>query len=183
MQFDIFSWIRSSFGTPPVSALFILFVSLMLAIIYFVVQVVVTDIDKLKRYNARIKKWQQKYKNAMKSGNPRLISEVQKEKEIIDKLRLEVASESFKPMMITFLLFFVVYYIIIGAYGLSTVLALPFKLPIEWLGPLYLGPSNYIEYKGEFISGISAFAWYILTSIVISSIINALLKLLGYRPS
>jgi len=183
MQIDIFSWIRTTFGTPPISALFILSVSLLLAITYSIVQIIVTDINKLKRYNARIKKWRAKYKSAMKSGNPRLISEVQKEKEIIDKLQLEVASETFKPMMITSLLFFVVYYIIIGAYGLSTVLVLPFKLPIEWLGPLYLGPMNYIQYKDVSLSGISAFAWYILTSIVISSIINALLKLLGYRPS
>ncbi len=183
MQLDIFAWIRTTFGTPPISALFIFFVSLLLAIVYSVVQVVVTDIDKLRRYNSRIKKWRTKYKNAMRSGNPRLISEVQKEKEIIDKLQLEVASETFKPMMITFLLFFIVYYIIIGAYGLSTVLALPFKLPVEWLGPLYLGPMNYTEYNGINLSGISAFSWYVLTSIVVSSVINALLKLLGYRPS
>lgn len=183
MQINIFSWIRTTFGTPPASALFILLVSLLLAIIYSLVQIVVTDIDKLRRYNARIKKWRIKYKNAIKSGNPRLISEVQKEKEIIDKLQLEVASETFKPMMITFLLFFIVYYIITGAYGLSTVLILPFKLPIEWLGPLYLGPANYVNYDNISLSGISAFTWYILTSIVISSIINTFLKLLGYRPS
>ena len=178
----VIDWIKNNYGTPPLSAIFILIVALVLAIIYSVAQLLLIDTNKARIYSARIKKWREKYKKAMKSGNPRLISEVQKEKEIIDRLQLDLTRETFKPMMVTFFLFFGIYYVIISTYGRATTLALPFLLPFSWLGPLYIGPQYYLTYNDSWISGISAFTWYILTSIVISSIINTLLKILGYRP-
>ena len=151
--------------------------SLALALIYTLAQLLLVDVNKVRIYTAKIKKWRDKYKKAMKSGNPRLISEVQKESEIINKLQLELSKETFKPMFASFLLFFIVFTIITSAYGNSVAVVLPFWSPFPWFGP-----QSYIRYNNQSLSGLSAFWWYVLTSISFSAIINVILKITGRRP-
>lgn len=174
---NVIDWIKTAYGQPPNAAIFILLVSAVLSLIYSAVQVVLVDRNKVRIYNARIKKWREKYKKAMRSGNPRLISEVEKEKDIINRLQLELSQETFKPMIATFLLFIVVYYFIMAVYDHMVVITLPFTMPVPWFGPQF-----YVQYKGIWISGINAFWWYIFSSILISSTINVILKILGLRP-
>ncbi|MHA1616898.1 MAG: EMC3/TMCO1 family protein [Candidatus Njordarchaeales archaeon] len=167
----IIEWIRANFGTPPYAGLFIMIVSIFLAVIYALIQQLVIDFHKVRIYNERIKKWRAKYKRAMKTGNPRLLSEVNKEKEYIMKLQMELSSEQFKPLLISFLLFIIVFNIIMTAYGRNPVIQMPFRIPVNWFGP-----------SSDHYTLMNAFWWYFISYLAVSALINAILKLLGRRP-
>mgnify|MGYP000474583610 CR=1 FL=1 len=135
------------------------------------------EVDVRKHVLEEARRLIQKYRKAIKSGNPRLLGEVQREMEIINRLQAELMKETFKPTIATSLLFLFVFWIIMSSYGSSAVLALPFWSPFVWFGP-----QHYVEYNSEILSGISAFWWYVATSISISSVINVILKITGRRP-
>jgi len=155
---DILRWINSNFGVPPAAYLFIISVSITTSILYFLAQVKLVDRQKIKLYNERIKKWQEKRKKAIKSGSKRLMMEVQKEAELITKMQGEVGKEQFKPFMIFFLPFLLVFWLIQAAYGNSVLAQLPFSLPLVG-------------------SRLTAIWIYIFTNVIISSLLNTLLKL------
>ncbi len=170
-------WIRSLFGAHPVMALFILGLSLTASLIYTIIQLILVDINKVKIYGERIRKWREKYRRAMRTGDPRLLSEVQRESDIINRLQLELSKETMKPMLASFLMFLVIFWIITASFDARVAVILPFKSPVTWFGPV-----NYTEYDGQYLSGLSAFWWYVLTSISFSSLINICLKITGRRP-
>jgi len=154
----VIEWISSNFGSPPDAYLFIISVSVTTSILYFLAQVKLVDRQKIKLYNERIKRWQEKRRKAMKSGSKRLMMEVEKEAELITKMQSDVGKEQFKPFMVFFLPFLIIFWLIQAAYGNIILAKLPFSLPIVG-------------------AGLTAIWVYIFSNIIISSVLNTLLKL------
>ncbi|MEX2688873.1 MAG: EMC3/TMCO1 family protein [Candidatus Njordarchaeia archaeon] len=170
MGFFLIDFIKNNFGAPPNSTLFILGVSLVISVVYALAQVYLVDQHKIRVYNQKIKKWDEKRRKALATGNPRLLSEVQREKEIIERMKTEISSEQMRPLMFFFIPFFLVFLLLTNAYGTSPVAILPFRMPITWFG-------GYIGNK----TGLTAVWWYFFVNLTFSSYLNTILKLLGMR--
>ena len=158
MASSVIDWIQNSFGSPPAAYFFIMTISITTSILYFIAQLKLVDRQKIKLYNERIKKWQEKRKKALKSGSKRLLMEVQKEADLITKMQSEVGKEQFKPFMVFFFPFLLIFWLIQAAYKGAILAKLPFSLPIVG-------------------AGLTAVWIYIFTNIIISSVLNTILKL------
>ncbi len=167
----LIDWIKASFGSPPASGFFIAIISLLLAIIYTILQQLIIDIHKVQIYGKRIRKWMAKYRKAMRTGNPRLISEVKKEEAYIRKLQMELSTEQLKVLGASLILFIIAYQIIVAAFDNQPVITLPFGLPIKWFGVL----------SGKYTM-IYAFWWYFISYAAVTALINGILKIMGRRP-
>lgn len=154
---DLINFVRINYGSPPIAYLFLAFVSIAASLSYFLAQTYMVDRDKIRIYSERVKKWQDKRKKAMKTGSKRLMMEVQKEADIVTKMQSEMAQEQFKPFLIFFIPFLLLFWFIGAVYGNSAIMRLPFWLP-------FLGTK------------INAVWFYILFNLIISSILNTLLR-------
>jgi len=156
------NFVKDNFGQPPEAYLFLALVSILASMMYLLAQIFLVDRQKIKIYNERIKKWQEKRKKAMKTGSKRLMMEVQREMDTITKMQSEMAMEQFKPFFIFFIPFMLLFFIIQQAYGGTALVELPFWLPIVG-------------------SRLNAIWFYIFFNIIVSSILNTLLKIHDLR--
>ena len=154
---DLVNIVRASFGSPPGAYWFLAIVSILASTLYFIAQVYLVDRRKVRIYSERIKKWQEKRKKAMKTKSKRLMMEVQKETEVITKMQGEMAKEQMKPFMIFIIPFLLLFSFINEVYGAEPIMQLPFTLPI-------VGATT------------SAVWFYILFNVIVSSILNTILK-------
>lgn len=155
---DLIEMVRTSFGAPPEAYIFLAIVSISASTLYFVSQVFLVDRKKVMIYSRRIKEWQEKRKRAMKTKSKRLMMEVQKEMEVINKMQLEMSKEQFKPFMIFMVPFLLLFWFIQAVYGNSPLMQLPFPLPLV---------------GGQ----VNAVWFYILFNLIVSSILNTFLKI------
>lgn len=158
----IVDFIRRNFGSPPNAYLFLVFISIITSVSYFLAQIFLVDRQKVKLYSERIRRWQEKRRKAMKTGSKRLLMEVQRESEIITKMQSEVAMEQFKPFLFLFIPFLLLFIIIQNAYGGKILVYLPYWLPIVG-------------------RGLNAVWVYIFLNFILSSIFNTVLKLYELR--
>lgn len=153
----LIEFIRINYGSPPLAYVFLAAISIAASLSYFLAQIYLVDRNKIRIYSERVKKWQDKRKKAMKTGSKRLMMEVQKESEIVTKMQSEMAQEQFKPLAIFFIPFLLLFWFIGWVYGNAAIMKLPFWLP-------YIG------------ARVNALWFYILFNLIISSILNTLLK-------
>jgi uncharacterized membrane protein (DUF106 family) len=155
----IIEFIKANYGSPPAAYYFLALVSIAASLLYFIAQMYLVDRQKIRIYSEKVKKWQEKRKKAMKTGSKRLMLEVQKESEVITKMQSEMAQEQFKPLLIFFVPFMLLFWFIGNIYGNSIIMLLPFPLPI--------------------VGGkITAIWFYILFNIIVSSFLNTTVKII-----
>lgn len=114
---------------PPNSAIFILVLSIALSVAISAINRMILDIEKLKRYEEKIRKWRQMYIKAKRTGDKKLLIKVERQTKYIQRLQSEVASERFKPMFIYLIPFMLLFWILNSVYKGITVVILPFELP------------------------------------------------------
>jgi len=127
----------------------IAFISLALAIMSALVRKAVLDANKLKLMKEEMKEQQKILKEATKSNDTK---KMQRAQEHLMKLTMENMQYSFKPMLITFIPFILIFYWSQGQYASTGTVATIFNFELGWLG------------------------WYILISLISSIIINKLLN-------
>lgn len=127
----------------------IAFISIALAIMSALVRKAVLDVKKLNRMKEEMKEQQKIMKEATKSGDTK---KMQRAQEHLMKLTMENMKYSFKPMLITFIPFIIIFYWLQGQYSSIGTVATIFNFDLGWLG------------------------WYIVVSITLSIIINKLLN-------
>jgi len=78
---------------PPNSAIFIFILSAALSILISTLNRMILDIEKLRRYEEKIRKWQQMYFKARRTGDKKLLLKAERQSKYIQRLQSEVASE------------------------------------------------------------------------------------------
>jgi|Deesub1362B_J571_1020462.scaffolds.fasta_scaffold03477_2 uncharacterized membrane protein (DUF106 family) len=114
---------------PPNSAIFILILTIALSVTISTINRMILDIEKLRRYEEKIRKWRQMYFKAKRTGDKKLLVKVERQSKYIQRLQSEVASERFKPMFIYLVPFMLLFWILNSVYKGITVVILPFELP------------------------------------------------------
>lgn len=127
----------------------IAFISIALAIMSALVRKAVLDMKKLNRMKEEMKEQQKIMKESTKSGDTKKMQVAQ---ERLMKLTMENMKYSFKPMLITFIPFIMIFYWIQGQYSSIGTVATVFNFDLGWLG------------------------WYLIISVLSSIIINKFLK-------
>jgi uncharacterized membrane protein (DUF106 family) len=165
-------------GTPPISTLFILGLSILLSIVISVVSRFVMDLDKINRYQKEIQLWNKAKAEAQRTANKRLYRKVKRKEKYIQKIQTKVMTERFKPMMFYIIPFFALFWILNGFYNgylplvagetARYVVILPFSFPVEWFGK-NLGAENLMYLPFVW--------WYAMTSFAFGAIIQRLFGL------
>jgi len=143
---------------PPNSAIFIFALSAALSVLISTLNRMILDIEKLRRYEEKIRRWQQLYFKARKTGDKKLLLKAERQTKYIQRLQSEVASERFKPMLIYLVPFMLLYGILNSIYKKIIVVFLPIALP--WLG-----------------DQLTFFWWYLLCNFAIGGPIQKLFKI------
>jgi uncharacterized membrane protein (DUF106 family) len=155
--------------TPmPVSTLFILAVSILLALVSIWATNRFTDQEKIKEDMATVKDWQTKFNEARKSGDPQLLQEVMDSQSQIMRLQSGMMTARCKPMMIYYIPFLLVFSLLQMIYGNTIVAIIPFNAQIllpfleNWIGFSVQGSGF----------GLTYFGWYMLVGLGLGNIIR-----------
>ncbi|OYT38989.1 MAG: hypothetical protein B6U86_05770 [Candidatus Altiarchaeales archaeon ex4484_43] len=124
-------------------------ISMGLAIMSALVRKAVLDQEKMRETKEKLKKYQEEMKKATKSGDTKKLQESQAE---MMKLTMENLKHSFRPTLITFV---------------------PFVLVFTWLKDQYGSVGTVVSLFGF---NLGWFWWYLLCAMTVSLIINKLLK-------
>ncbi len=125
-------------------------VSVGVAIMSSLVRMATLDMKKMREMKEKIKEHQKTLKEATKSSD---IKGAKRAQEELMRLTIENMKHSFRPMIITFVPFILIFYWLREQYGSAGVVASISGFGLDWLG------------------------WYIICSIISSIILNKLLKL------
>ncbi len=120
-----------------------------LAIMSALVRKAVLDQEKMRETKEKIKKHQEEMKKATKSGDTK---KLQKSQGDMMKLTMENLKHSFKPMLITFI---------------------PFILVFSWLRDQYSSAGTVASLAGF---DLGWFWWYLICAMAVSLVINKVLK-------
>jgi len=152
----------------PWSAIFILVVSISLALISIWATNRFTDMDQIKESMEEIKAWREKFERARKSMDPLLLQEVQDEQGRIMRLNSQIMGSRCKPMCIYYIPFLIVFAILGALYGTNIVAILPFNAQYllgfisGWLGENVAGSGF----------GLYYWPWYVLSSLGLGNIVR-----------
>jgi len=124
-------------------------ISMGLAIMSTLVRKAVLDQEKMRETKEKLKRYQEEMKKATKSGDTKKLQKSQAE---MMKLTMENLKHSFRPMLITFV---------------------PFVLVFTWLKDQYGSVGTVVSLFGF---NLGWFWWYLLCAMTVSLIINKLLK-------
>jgi len=124
-------------------------ISMGLAIMSALVRKAVLDQEKMRETKEKLKRYQEEMKKATKSGDTKKLQKSQAE---MMKLTMENLKHSFRPMLITFV---------------------PFVLVFTWLKDQYGSVGTVVSLFGF---NLGWFWWYLLCAMTVSLIINKLLK-------
>jgi uncharacterized membrane protein (DUF106 family) len=124
-------------------------ISMGLAIMSALVRKAVLDQEKMKETKEKLKKHQEEMKKATKTGDTK---KLQKNQEEMMKLTMENLKHSFRPMLITFI---------------------PFILVFTWLREQYSTIGTVASLAGY---NLGWFWWYLICAMTVSLFINKILK-------
>jgi uncharacterized membrane protein (DUF106 family) len=138
-----------------------------------------TDQPKLRRYRKEISEWNKMRQTAQKTGDEKMALEVRRRSKIIQNMQRQVASQSFKPTLIFFVPFVVIFIILSAFYGRLPVAAIPYNLGllqiIPLFGPLIVGltaASPATGYASTY--ALTYVGWYLFCSYALQAVINRL---------
>lgn len=159
--------------TMPFSAIFVVLVSMGLALVSSVLTAKLTDIEQTQEQMEIVKEWRNKYNEARKTMDPILLEEVMAEQQRILRIQTQMMGSRCKPMLIFYLPFLAIFYFLSGLYGAQPVAILPFNpqdaIPFleGWLG---------VNVPGSGF-GLYFWPWYFLASLSVGNLIRKLFKL------
>ncbi len=163
-----FAGLLDPVATMPISAIFIVIVSLTLATVSIVATKLFTDADQLKADMEKVKEWQAKFNEARRSQDPRLLQEVMDSQSQIMQIQGRMMTARCKPMLIYYIPFLLVFAVLAAVYGNSVVVILPFN------------PQNALPFLEGFMGtnvpgagfGMTYFWWYMLSSLGLGNLVR-----------
>jgi uncharacterized membrane protein (DUF106 family) len=160
---------------PPVSALFVLLISVAMSTMTAFITSKVTDQSKLRRYRKEIAEWREMMTRAKKTGDEKLALEVRRRTKIVQNMQKQVATQGMKPTLIFFIPFIVIWAILSGLFGAAIVAYAPFNLRIIPLVGAMISPGSL---------GINLFGWYLFCNFSFGMMINRIFGVnVGLSPT
>jgi uncharacterized membrane protein (DUF106 family) len=160
---------------PPVSALFVLLISIAMSTMTAFVTSRVTDQSKLRRYRQEIAEWRGMMAEAKKTGDEKLALEVRRRSKIVQSMQKQVATQGMKPTLIFFVPFIAIWAVLSGLFGTAIVAYVPFNLRAIPIVGLMVSP-GYL--------GINLFGWYLFCNFSFGMMINRLFGVnVGLSPT
>lgn len=120
---------------PPGSAIFILLVAFLTAILSAYISRKFIDLKKLKLYTRKTKEFQKLQRKSLRSSDPILKKKVENQKSTSTKMQSELMKMRMKPMLFTFIPLILIFFALSSYYGNtqtvpdSLVANVPFDLP------------------------------------------------------
>ena len=150
--------------TMPGSTIFIMLVSIALALVSIWATRKFTDMEQMQADMAEVKDWQDRFKKARESMDPVELQEVMDDQGRIMRLNTSMMTSRMKPMCVYYIPFIV---ILNAIFGNSIVAIIPFNLHkalpflVGWIGnPVYGG------------FGLSYYGYYFLVGLGLGNIIR-----------
>lgn len=118
----------------PNSTLFILFLSMSLSFLTGLANRLLTNREQLNAWRKEVAQWTADSKKAMKSGDKKLLAKVKKKESHILKLQSKMMWQSMKVSLIFMVPFLLIWQLLIGFYGNTTIAYIPGigGLPLIW---------------------------------------------------
>ncbi len=174
---DFMNWFTATFAIfrqLPLSALFVVFVSVTISSISNLAMKRFADMRTLKRHQKQIKEFQELQKKAEESQDENMLKKLERKRGYIEKIQREMLSERCKPSLfffIPFALFFTILRAFFsGPEGDLIVAVLPFSvhkvLPflVGWIG--FPTPAGF---------GMTFWGFYLLSGLGLSSILQRIM--------
>ncbi len=176
---DFMAWFGSTFQifqTPPLSAIFIMLVSMSITLITNLTSRKVTDLRRLNRYQAEVKQYQEMQKEAERTQNEKLLRKVRRRKAYIERIQREMLTQRCKPSLIFIIPFLIMFQVLRGFYfdpatGLDRVVAIvPFS--VHKLLPFFTG---WLGVPTAYGFGMTFFGFYMMVGLGIGQILQRLM--------
>ncbi len=167
---DLWSDILTFFGpisVMPLSAVFITFVAIGLALLSIWATRRFTDMEKMKQDMEEIKAWQERFKKARQSMDPIELQQVQEDQGRILRLQSSMMSSRMKPMCVFYIPLILVFGIMNTIYGNSIVAVIPFN--IQDVLPFLTGMIGAPTSAGF---GLSFYGYYFLVGLGLGNLIR-----------
>jgi len=175
---DIFSeivlWFTLVFKEPPMAGIFILFVSMSISTMSNLAMKRFTDMRRLNKQQAEIKKFKEMEQEAKKTQNEKLLKKLKKRKAYIDRIQREQMGARCKPSLIFFIPFILIFSFLRGFFNTNgvddIVVVLPFN--IQKLLPFLTGMLGAPTAAGF---GLSFYGFYFIVGMGLSSILQRIM--------
>jgi uncharacterized membrane protein (DUF106 family) len=164
---DPFTDFIQIFSTMPFSAITILLVNVLLALISIAATNKFTDMEKLNADMEEVKVWREKMNVARKTMDPVLLEEVMADQGRIMKINGSMMSARMKPMCVYYIPFLIVFYMMGALFGNSIVAVLPFN--IQKVLPFLDGMIGTATHGGF---GFSFYGFYLLVGFGLGNLIR-----------
>lgn len=140
------------------------------------------DQDRLQYLQKEMKEYQQEMMKAQKSGDPKLMKEMQKKQAKFMDIQKEMMFNSFKPMIVTFVPIIIIFYWMAGNHTITHFyVQLPtfgyyiFLVPFfQWIASIFYPVGAVTPF-----ATIAWLGWYILVSFAMSMIFRKFMGLKG----
>jgi uncharacterized membrane protein (DUF106 family) len=163
-------------GEPPGSAIVIFLITMAMSTFTAFVTRKLTDQAKLQRYRREISEWRKMMSEAQKTKDEKLTLEVNRRSKIIQRMNTEVGKQSFKPMLVFFVPFLLIWFLLNSFYGLRIVAVIPFNLGlIPFVGSL---AGETVPGASASVFGLRLLGWYLFCNFSFGMMIN---RILGVR--
>jgi len=157
-------------------------ISTIVAFLITLANKLLVDQDRLQLIQKEMKEYQQEMMKAQKSGDPKLMKDVQKKQSKFMELQKEMMFNSFKPMIVTFVPIIIVFYWLAGNPIISHIyVQLPtfgyylFLVPFfQWIAKLFYPVGAITPF-----ATIAWLGWYIMVSFAMSMVFRKFLGLKG----
>ncbi|MFW9799003.1 MAG: EMC3/TMCO1 family protein [Candidatus Thorarchaeota archaeon] len=178
---DFMAWFNivfAIFKTPPLSALFIMGISMSITTLSNLAMRRFSDMRRLNRYQAEIKQHQEMQKEAERTQNEKLARKVKRRKAYIERIQREMMTQRCKPSLIFFIPFIILFavlrafYFIIddpitGAGHDQVVAIIPFS--VHKLLPFLVG---WLGVATPYGFGMTFFGFYMLVGLGLGQILQ-----------
>lgn len=170
-------------NNPMFGAIFGVFIiATIVAFLITLANKLLVDQDRLQYLQKEMKEYQQEMMKAQKSGDPKLMAEMQKKQSKFMDIQKEMMFNSFKPMIVTFVPIIIVFYWMAGNPLIgSFYVQLPtfgyylFLVPFfQWIATMFYPVGAVTPF-----ATIGWLGWYILSSFAMSMVFRKFLGIKG----
>ena len=171
---DFLLWFTVMFKDPPMAGIFILFVSMTISTMSNLAMRRFTDMRRLNKQQAEIKKYRELEQEAKKTQNEKLLKKLRKRKAYIERIQREQMGARCKPSLIFFIPFIFIFSFLRTFYNTGgvddIVVVLPFN--IQKVLPFLVGMIGTPTAAGF---GLSFYGFYFIVGFGLSSILQRIM--------
>ena len=152
-------WLRGALGCfaePPLSAVFVFMLAIVACLIALSVQRIMIDVKVVRQQVQELSKWRRELFKAMRARDMKTVERLMKKKPYMDKLQSMYTSQTLKPMVVYFVPLLLLFWLFSGVFS---------------------GEYANVAYLPIVGSPVPFWAWYLLSYLAVSPILQRVLNL------